>query len=417
MLTIMGLIMLGIPVPVFAQPDRCTPPGDQYTPIPWAQQLLEPSRSWPITIGGGQKVAVVGTGVDSVPLLAGRVVGQEEFARPEVSANDSGRADCRGTGTAVAGVVGASDVDGIGFHGVAPGVTFLSAKVIGDQYPSRPDGGQSVDAATMTAAIRWAIDNGADVIAVTEVADGPSEQLAEVVRLAVDSNIVVVASVGDLPGGDDSPAAESYPAAYDEVIGVGAIDETGLVTGFSRPMGVDLVAPGEAVVSTYPGDGFGPASGTALAAGFVAGAAALVRTYRPQLTPAEVASRLFATASPSNEATGGSRYGYGLVNPYQAVTDRMAGGAAIVLPSMVPTSRTAEQLARERADENSAALARGLAGLGAALLVVLIAVITLGPMAKRRRWRPGFSRVPAGPTPDLTPEPPVQLFDQAKPRT
>ncbi len=132
---------------------------------------------------------------------------------------------------------------------------------------------------------------------------------------------MVVAAVGNdhTDGAPTDPV--SYPAGYPGVIGVGAIGADGQRQAQSQVGDyVALVAPGSAVVAGALPAGLASFTGTSFAAPFVAGAAALVLQRWPDLTPAQVAARLYATADPAPDAVPSRSYGYGVVNPYRAAT-------------------------------------------------------------------------------------------------
>ncbi|QSB15318.1 S8 family serine peptidase [Natronosporangium hydrolyticum] len=403
------LAPLAAPAPVSAQ-ERCLPPGEAITPVPWPQQLLRPDRVWPLTIGEGQRVAIVGTGIGEHPQLAGAVVAATDLALAPEFGEPSGQPDCLGIGTGVAGVVAARQIDGVGFHGTAPGAELLAAKVVGDQYPTEQEPRESIPPGRLASGIDWAVDQGATVIVVSTVADRGSTSLADAVTRAHSADAVVVATVGALTQDADQPdGAVPYPAAYDEVIGVGALSQE--VMGASPQLGyVDLVAPGVEILTSYPDSGLGPATGAEFAAGYVAGTAALVRSYHPELSAAQVAHRLFATAAPAPEAAVSPRYGYGIVHPYGAVVDRVVDGDQHPLDSYQPAEVSEAELARDRADRDSEWLAAVLAFAGLGLAVLFTAAVGFGRSGRRRRWRPGLATPPAEAAFDPHPVPPAGLF-------
>ncbi|MEU6642094.1 S8 family serine peptidase [Saccharomonospora sp. NPDC046836] len=368
----------------------------------WPQDMLAAERVWPLATGAGQRVAIVGTGVADTPYLTGKIIARRDFAGQITNR------DCLGIGTGVAGVITGQSPDGAGFRGISPEATVLAAKVVGDRFPADQPS-SSVAADQIADAINWAVDQRATVIAVTTVTYQDSAGLATAVRRAQDSGAVVVASVeaSDQAGTAESP---SYPAAYDDVVGVAAIDATGTVTEQVPAGVVDLVAPGTDIITTYPGDGLGPASGSAFAAGYVAGAAALVREYRPELSALDVTNRLFLTATPGHEGAGSPRYGYGIVNPLRAVADQVVRGETAGLPGMPPSETSPEDQARAAGRADSNALAFQLAAVGAVLIAGAVVAIVLGPSGRRRRWRSGFASRPTEHPERERPEPPVELF-------
>lgn len=402
------------PDPAAAQTgaDRCVPPGGALTGASWATSVLAPERVWPHSDGAGQRVAVVSTGVDRHPRLprpaAAVDVAPTDPNRPQTS----GLPDCLGVGTGVAGLIAGRPAADDPFAGVSPGVTLLSAKVVGDQYPTDQPVRGAVDPDVLAEAIDWAVGRDADVIVVTEVALVGSDALAAAVDRAVAADTVVVAAVGEPSGADDRSAVlPVFPAALPEVVGVGALTGAGGAE-VSRPGYVDLVAPGADLVVTYPRGGWGPAGGSGFAAGYVAGTAALVRAYHPDLSAAEVTRRLLATATPAPEGAGSPRYGYGIVNPYQAVLQQLAEGRPVPVPAYTTAAADPEALAREREWRRGHALAVRLTGVGVGLALLLAAVVGFGPRGHRRRWRAGLAPVAEQRHQDERPEPPVPLFPE-----
>jgi hypothetical protein len=389
------VVTANAPVAVAAQ--RCVSDGTAVAPVPAAQRMMTPERAWPLSTGAGQRVAVIGTGVANNPLLDGQVAERTSF----VPAADAGT-DCFGIGTGVAGIVAARRSDSVGFHGMAPDARILDAKVVGDQQA------EAVTPDVLAAAVDWAVDRRATVIAVVTIAYQDSDVLRQAVNRALAGGTVVVAATGDVS--QNTAGATAYPAAYDGVLGVGAIGPDGTVTQFSRQQDVSLVAPGGDVLVTYPGSGLGPGSSTALAAGYVAGAAVLVRAYRPGLSGSDVVRRLLATATPAPQGTGSLAYGHGIVNPYQAVADEVTAAEPNPVPAPVTTALNAEERARIADEERADQLAYLLAGSGVAAVALLGAVLAFGARGRRRGWRTGFTQAPEDRPEGEVPEPPVALF-------
>ncbi|MDQ0376144.1 S8 family serine peptidase [Amycolatopsis thermophila] len=410
-----GLAVLTAAQPAARAQQNCVVSGAPVVPVPWSQQLLAPDRVWPLSTGAGQRVAVVSTGTADNPQLAGHVAERATFA-PADAGQPSGSPDCVGTGTGVSGIIAAQPSSVVGFHGVAPGAQILSAKVVGDQYPPGRQPSGTVAPQTLAAGINWAVDRNASVIAVPTITYEDNPALRGAVQRALSRNIVVVAAVGQRAS-NEPPGLVPYPAGYDGVIGVGSLAENGEIVQDSRPTAVDLVAPGANVVTTYPNTGLGTASGTEFATAYVAGTAALVRAHLPELSTQDVAKRLFATAAPAPEGTGSALYGYGVVNPYQAVSDDVVAGNPVALPPLTPATIPPDVAARQAAEERSDDWALGLAAGGLALILLVTAIVVFGPRGRRRRWRSGLAPVPQDRPEDERPEPPVELFSDRPKRS
>ncbi|WP_189042205.1 type VII secretion-associated serine protease mycosin [Micromonospora sonchi] len=395
------LILTGLAVGLLAGPTVGTPelagaraaphcassppaPVRPISAVPWPQQRYAPERLSPLATGSGVTVAVVDSGVDRRhPQLAGRVLTGVDLLDP----GGDGTLDCVGHGTGVASVIAAAPQDGIAFRGLAPDVRILPVRVSEQQVVDGRGAGRTVGPDDFARAIRWAVENDADVLNLSVVlyADHPAVRAA--VADAVARDVVVVAAAGNLHGsGDPRP----YPAAYDGVLGVGAVGADGVRADFSQAGSyLDLVAPGTDVLIAAPGRGHHRAEGTSYAAPFVAATAALLRQYRPELTAAEVATRIVATADPAPD--GG--YGAGVLNPYRAVTE--AGGvpaptgpAAALADDRVDPALLAQQARRASTRQRAVWLA--IAGVLVAVAIALAAVIV--PAGARRRWRPADPR-------------------------
>jgi membrane-anchored mycosin MYCP len=341
-----------------------------------------PQRLSVLSDGGGVTVAVVDSGVDdNHPQLRGRVLAGRDFLDP----SGDGRLDCVGHGTAVASIIAGRDVGGVEFRGLAPAARILPVRISEQQIIEGRESGRTVTAAQFARGIRWAVDAGADVINLSVVLYQDNPDVRAAVAHALAADVVIVAAVGNLhENGDPMP----YPAAYDGVIGVGAIGPDGALQPFSQVGSyVDVVAPGGAVLAAVPRRGHKEQSGTSYATPFVAATAALVRAYRPDLPARAVVARILATADPVG---GGPGFGRGVVNPYRAVaeTPTVAGPAASAAPLPASVADPAEQARaarRNTAEHRAVWLAAG--ALCAALVVGLLAAVL--PRGSRRRWRAG----------------------------
>ena len=374
--------------------------------LPWAQQALDPARVWQYSTGAGVLVAVIDSGVDADhPQLraAGKVLpGEDFFQVGKLRANF----DCDSHGTGVAGIIAADSTKGIGFRGVAPGARILPVR-ISDRGVT--DGATNeIDPQVLARGIRYAADQGAKVINLSMAGERADPYVRSAVAYAQSRDALVVAAVGNNHRAGE-PSRPSYPAAYDGVLGVGAIDISGtrLATSQLGPY-VDLVAPGGAVVGATRRGGHTYLSGTSFAAPFVTGTAALVRAAWPKLTAAQVAARLLATADPARGGSAGAAYGAGVVDPYRAVTDGLSASRPEMMPPLVhpPTDHTALEAIATRHELVSAA--RGQTGIALAIGVLVLLAALILPSGLRRRWTPGrTSPLPADRPRD---EPPDQLF-------
>jgi len=358
------------PVPAHAAaPERCTvPPGQpQMGGEPWAQQVLNVKAAHRLATGSGVRVAVVDSGVDfGNPQLKGQGAGA-------VDLTGTGPADCAAHGTGVAGIIAARQTTRVPFVGVAPGARILSVKVAADA--------QDNSDLLLAQGIIRAVRQKARVINVSAQTGQDSKPLRRAVAYAVKHDVVVVAAAGNVDPEDTGTARPAYPAQYEGVLSVGAVDSTGKVTAFSDvETRVSVVAPGSGVTSTWPGSGWSfEYEGTSFAAPFVSGVAALVRSAYPGMTAAQVIRRVEATADGSK----GRGSGYGLVNPLQAVS------AQVPAERVTADARAVSMPAPAKEDERPGNIALGVMGASLAAAAVALAVGMTVPHGRRRRWAPG----------------------------
>jgi len=241
----------------------------------WGLGALDPEHAaWPATRGEGVTVAVIDSGVDrDQPDLAGRVDDGIDLVDPGTPPDDG-----YGHGTHVAGIIAAEPDNGLGMAGLAPLARILPVRVLDD------DGEGSFGRTAY--GIRWAVDHGAQVLNLSLTLTQDDPQVRRAVQYAVDHNVVAVAAAGNRPCPESGADETVYPAAYPQVIGVGAANKAGDVSGFSScGSWVDVLAPGVSIVSIAPKDARKPEcsdgkgwcylTGTSEAAPFVSAAAAL----------------------------------------------------------------------------------------------------------------------------------------------
>jgi type VII secretion-associated serine protease mycosin len=346
------------------QPREAGQPRQQLPPQLWPQERLNFTEAWELTRGNGVKVAVIDSGVDaSHPQLRGRV--------RQVDVTKSGNEDCVGHGTEVAGIIGAADMrgQGIPFLGVAPGAELISIKAA--------VGGQQNDPAWAPAAIRRAVDLGAKVINMSSQSPDYA-QLRAAVQYALDKDVVIVAAAGNIKDQRQIPR-NAYPASYQGVIAVGALNQDGTLATFSnQTTPVTVTAPGQQVVSSWPEGTYHISDGTSQAAPFVAGTAALIRSYHPRMNREQVKRQIELTADGSQ----GQGTGSGVVNPLRAVTTVARGPAAgVAAPQKVKIDQPPPD------DRVGRVVALSIAGVtltGAAAVAIGAVVI---PAGRRRGWR------------------------------
>lgn len=246
--------------------------------------------SWPLAmigapldpaLGKGVRVAVIDSGANAHADLEGCLAPGWNYVD-----NNSDTADSNGHGTAVCGLIA-----GCGDHGLlgaAPGAELVPLKCfVSDK------GKVSLICEALAAAVD---EYGCSVInmslSLSERSSG-RRALEEAVKYAQERGAVVVAAVGN--GGT---ATAYYPALMDDVIGVGAVDRSGMIYYRSNHnSSVFLTAPGVDVESLSGLDGYARFTGTSFAAPFVTGAVAAMKSLRPGADIAVLQELLAANAT------------------------------------------------------------------------------------------------------------------------
>ncbi len=204
-------------------------------------------------------------------------------------------------GTHVSGIITANR-DGRGIAGIAPDVRVMDLNVA-----KRTTSGDSITGASVTAAIRYAVDNGADIINLS-LGSQPGTSAASVAPMgaaidyAASNGVVVVVAAGN--HGIDLASLPVYPASFNRpnMIVVGASSPSDTRASFSNYGAgiVDVYAPGELILSTVPGDDFRFMSGTSQASPAVAATVALVMQTVPEATVAEVIDTVVSSVDRSD---------------------------------------------------------------------------------------------------------------------
>jgi membrane-anchored mycosin MYCP len=380
-----GLVNLGATASLAPRCASAPPAGSLIADVPWSQQRYDLAALGRITDGGGVTVAVIDSGVDARhPQLSMPVRSGGDLLDP----GQDGRLDCVGHGTAVASIIAAQPVAGMGLRGLAPGVNILPVRV-SERFDIDGAIGGRGSVASLAAGIRDAVAKNVEVInlSISTTEDDPKLRAAVAAALAAD--IVVVAAVGNQHArGDPTP----YPADYPGVLGVGAIGRDGLRVASSQVGSyVDIVAPGDGVIGAVPRRGHRSYQGTSFATPFVAATAALMRAHRPELRQADVVRRLLATADPAPGTRPSREYGHGVLNPIRAVTEILPDVAADSSARPVRPIVGPVRPATEREQRPSLVQAFGVAAVMVFAAAGVAAVAAATPVGRRRRWRPGHA--------------------------
>ena len=266
--------------------------------------------------GNGITVAVLDTGVSRHPSLADKRI-------PAIAlVPESEEGQYTGHGTAVASLIaGTGSVPGI-----APAADVLSVAVMGE------DG--TGDTFTLARGIAAAVDEGARVLNLSLGSRGDSFILGQAVQYALENGAVIVAATGN-----DAVNAVTFPAAYEGVVAVTAVDGEGRHVYFAnRGPEVDIAAPGVAIRAAAPGGEVGHFSGTSAAAPLVSGAIAGLLSRNRGMTAREAADILLANGNDMGAPGPDPVYGRGVLDMGRVENRDTAGIYDIALgPPHVPT--------------------------------------------------------------------------------
>ena len=273
-------------------------------------------RAWSITRGAGVRIAIIDTGIDgSHQDLLGAVVGGTDVSGLGSSNGQTPVGSDRRHGTMVASLAAGRGNNGTdGVIGSAPEAQLLSVSMSFGGGDVSPDD-------QIAKAVRWAVDNGADVISLSltrNTRDWP-ESWDRAFSHAAANDVVVIAAAGNRGSGT---VAVGAPATMPGVLTVGGVNREGRASDTASAQGITIgvMAPSEGLVGAIPGGNYVSWSGTSGATPIVAGIVALVRAAYPNLDAANVINRVLQTARPVTETTPDPLYGYGLVDAYAALT-------------------------------------------------------------------------------------------------
>jgi len=342
-------------------------PVDQFYPLQWHYPLINLPQAWDITTGDNNvTVAVIDTGVLTAhPDLQGQLVAGYDFVSDPANANDGNGIDADPNdpgdsstgsssfhGTHVAGTVAAATNNASGVAGSSWATRIMPLRALG-QF-----GGTSYD---IRQAIRYAAglsnDSGTtlaqpvDIINLSLGGEGFSQQEQDLFNLVRNQGSLVIAAAGN-----NASSTPFYPASYNNVVSVSAIDINRQRAPYSNfGAFVDVAAPGgdstqdvngdgnpDGVLSTGGDDSGGNLQlnyrflqGTSMAVPHVAGVAALMKAVTPGLTPAQFDSLLAGGQITQDLGTAGrdDEFGFGMIDAHLAVVAAQ-GGISPVPPTL-----------------------------------------------------------------------------------
>ncbi len=381
--------------------------ADTVRGLQWYLDALKIPQAHKITKGRGAVVAVIDSGVDTTvadlrgQVLPGKGVGSGVAADGRRDADQKA-----GHGTAMAGLIAGRGGSQMRQLGIAPEARILPVALQRGGY--QPE--------LIAEAIRWAADNGADVINLSFGADrAPSKVEEDAVRYALAKDVVLVGAAGNRTQNDRNVVS---PARIPGVIAVTGLTKRG--TAFAESAhGREAVvaAPMEDIISPAPravsSNGYGVSSGTSASAAIVSGVVALLRSRYPDLDAANVVNRLIRTAKDQGAAGRDPQYGFGAIDPLAALTRSVPAVSAHPLVTGTDTAVDPSRSAATGEDDGPAVAITMKKGPGAWIagafcigvpIGVLVLVIVLVRRSRRRPppagppgFAPGQQGFPSGP--------------------
>lgn len=344
-------------------------PDDTYYSLQWHYPLINLPQAWGATTGiSSVIVAVIDTGVLlSHPDLLGQFVSGYDFISSLSNAldgdgidnnpDDPGDESAGGSsfhGTHVAGTVAAATNNSKGIAGIAWGVKIMPIRVLGKLGGTSYDLIQSIKFAAGIANDSGTVPTqAADIINLSLGGGSYSQAEQDVITQARNAGVIIVASAGN-----NNNSSPFYPAAYNGVVSVSAVDMEKNRSYYSNyGSTIDIAAPGgdlrvdtdgdgynDGVLSTLGDDSSGSIEfiyafyqGTSMAAPHISGVVALMKSVNLTLTPAEFDSLLSSGSITEDIGTTGrdDQFGYGLIDAFKAVNE--AQSVTPVTPLLIIT--------------------------------------------------------------------------------
>jgi serine protease len=277
---------------------------------------------------GSLKVCVTDTGYDlgHEDLPSNSVTGDDN----DGNGNDTGNwfNDGHGHGTHVSGTIAAIGNNNLGVVGVNPGnnISIHMVKLFNDA-------GSWAYGSDLVAAVNQCVASGAKVVSMSIGGGAPSAAEQAAFDSAYANGTLFIAAAGN--SGDSTM---SYPASYDSVMSVAAVDSNKTRASFSQyNTQVEIAAPGVNVNSTLPNNSYAAWNGTSMATPHVSGVAALVWAHYPQCSSAQIRHAMNMTAEDKGSAGRDTQYGYGIVKA-KVMFDALAAEGCDVSGGTTPPS-------------------------------------------------------------------------------
>ncbi len=282
-------------------------PNDPDFASQWHLSTIQAPSAWNITTGSASApIAIIDSGADPThPDLASKLLPGWNFLTGTSNTSDTGANG--GHGTAIAGAAAAATNNFTGVAGVSWANPILPLVVLdSSDYALYSD---------IASAMTYAADHGARIANVSIGGPTASSTLQSAVDYAWSKGTVIFAAAMN-----NSSSTPYYPAACNNVVSISATEPNDTFASFSNYGNwIDLSAPGDSIVTTQLGGGYGSWWGTSLATPIAATVGALALAENPKLSAAALVTLLEQNSDDLGTPGYDLYYGWGRVNAYKAV--------------------------------------------------------------------------------------------------
>jgi len=287
-------------------------PNDPDFTSQWHLSKIQAPSAWGMTTGTGVPIAIIDSGADMThPDLKPKLLPGWNFLTGNSNVSDTGALG--GHGTAVSGAAAAATnnltgVAGVGWSNMIMPLVVLSSS----NYASYSN---------IASAINYAADHGVRIISISIIGSASSTTLQSAVNYAWNKGAVVFGSAGN-----NSSSAPGYPAACTNAVAVSSTEPTDTFSSFSNyGSWITLSAPGDLILTTNLGGGYGSWYGTSFSAPIAAGVGALALAENPSLSPSALVTLLKKNSDDLGAPGYDQYFGWGRVNAYRAVQAAKGG--------------------------------------------------------------------------------------------
>ena len=277
-------------------------PNDKFYSQQWNLEYINASAAWDRGYdGSGVRIAIIDSGLN---IAHEDLAGVSIIEGKNVLDDSTDVKDVLGHGTFVSGVIAARRNNSFGISGITDGAAIVPIKCFSDS--------KETSVSYIIKGIYSAInDYNCSVINLSLGLERDMTSLRECIDYADSKGVIIVSAAGNSGGTE-----KLYPAAYDNVIGVGSISRDGKVSSFSNHnSSVCVVAPGDKIISLgKDNSGYSEGSGTSYSVPHISAMAVIAKCMVPGITASQFMETLIASAVDLGAAGYDEYYGYGSVN-------------------------------------------------------------------------------------------------------